>query len=302
MTGEKSLEFRELSLEGSRFDPFVCHSERSEESRGQLRRRISKPRCFALLSMTALVCVLSLNSALYATDTAIKERIPYKKPVRVRIPPQLLIDAIREEFQSKSPLWRTFWQNFVVEDDEIKDEFVIIARSVERNWAFAIIKEDCPKPFTYERLVEQVSTGGTPVRMDVLVGIKRKRSFFRYVVQVYQPMYEHWKNPCFVWNLPPGMAQDNFYKENYTMKSYSENLSKKVYDLVERYSRWKPPKQVTQIPAIRGKEVELIGGEAEELTDEEKLLPIFEQEKILEKRKKQQEKREKKEKKVKQGS
>lgn len=262
----------------------------------ELKKRKGKKRfinLFASLPL-CLFSIIFLTTSAEASDTMIKERIPYQKPIRVRIPPQLLIDALREEFQAKSPLWRTFWQNFVVEDDEVKDEFVIIARSVERNWAFGILREDCPKPYHYEQLRQQIEAGGTPVRLDVLVGIKRKRSFFRYVVQVYQPMYEYWKNPCYVWNLPPGMSQDSFYKENYTMKTYSDNLVKKVYDLVERYSKWRPPEQVTKIPAIRGRGEELIGGEAEDLTDEEKQLPLFEQEKILEKRRREREKKEKK--------
>lgn len=224
------------------------------------------------------------------TDVLIKDRKQFSKSIRTRMPPQIIIDAIQKDFQSHSPVWKTFWQTFVVEDDELKDEFVIIARSMEKPWAFGMLKEDCPKPVNYEDLKNQVETGGTPVRIDVLIGVKRKRSWFRYIINVYEPMYIYWKNPCYTWNLPPGKAKDDFYSKNYTMQVYAENLREKVYDLVKEYNNWKPSKQVKKIPAMKGSGKELIGGEAEELTDDEKKLSISEQEKIIEKRKKEKKK------------
>lgn len=225
-----------------------------------------------------------------ATDVLIKERIQYGKSIRTRMPPQIMIDTIQQEFKAMSVLWGTSWQTFVVEDDESKDEFVIIARSTEKRWAFNLLKEDCPKPDNYEDLKNEINAGGTPVRMDMLIGVKKKRSFFRYVVNVYQPMYEHWKNPCYEWDFPPGKAKDKFYKDNYTMRVYSKNLSAQVYDILKNFSAWKPPKTLKTIPAIKGKGQELIGGDADELTDQEKALPISVQKKILEQRRKAREK------------
>lgn len=231
---------------------------------------------------------LALQGATFAEspDSLIKERKVYGKVLRTRMPPQVMIETIQKEFTAQSPKWRTFWQNFVIEDDEDKDEFVIIARSMERKWAFGLSNTGCTPPDNYEQLKNDISNGGTPVRMDAIIGVKRKRSFFRYTVTVYQPMYEHWKNPCFVWNLAPGTSKDAFYKENYNMQVYAENLVKDIYEVAKRYDGWKSPKNLQKIPAIRGAGYEYIGGEADTLTDEEKQLPMDQQEKLLEKRRK----------------
>jgi hypothetical protein len=242
---------------------------------------------FQILAVLVVGTAIILSQTARASDeTLIKDRRPFGKTIRTRMPPQILIDVLQNDFNNMSIEWSTFWQNFVIEDDENKDEFVIIARSVPKLWAFGVLKEDCAKPENFEDLKKSVEKGGTPVRMDVLVGIRKKRSFFRYVITVYEPMHLFGRNPCYVWNLPPGKSGDKFYRENYTMEAYSKNLKKQVYDLVSRYSDWRPPKKVKKIPAIKGPGQELIGGEAEELTDEEKKLPLKEQEKILKERRK----------------
>lgn len=249
-----------------------------------------------LIRLTVFLCAvllfsIELNASI--SDVLVQERKQFGKPIRTKMPPQLIIDTLQKQLDAVSPGWQTFWQNFVVEDDELKDEYLIIGRSVEKRWAFGVLDEDCPKPENFEQLKSEVRSGGTPVRMDLLIGIKKKRAWFRYVVNVYEPVYPYWKNPCYVWNLPPELSKDKFYNENYTMKVYSENLRKKVYLLVSELSGWKPPKQVEKIPAIKGSGKELIGGEAEELTDEEKALPLAKQEKILEKRRKERKKQKK---------
>ena len=238
------------------------------------------------------LAVFIASNSFAATDLLIKERKQFGKTIRTKMPPQLMIDTLQKEFQAASPKWQTFWQTFVVEDDPSKDEFVIIARSVEKKWAFSLEKKDCPKPENYDQLIQEINTGGTPVRMDVLVGIKRQKSWFRYNVNVYEPMYEQWKNPCVLWSLPPGgLAKDKFYKDNYTTKVYAENLKNNVYDLVKVFADWKPPRNLKKIPAIRGSGQELIGGGSEDLlTDEEKKLPIKKQEKLLKKRIKERDK------------
>ncbi len=223
-------------------------------------------------------------------DTLIKERKPYGKVIRTRMPPQVMIDAIQKEFNVNSTRWKTTWQTFVVEDDEDKDEFVIIARSHPRQWAFGLTNKDCPKPENYDQLINDIKQGGTPVRMDMIVGVKRTRSFFRYIVTVYEPMFDYWKNPCFEWNLSPGKSKDPFYKENFSAKEYARNLEKLVYETVDDYGGWKSPAKLMKIPAMRGAGQELMGAEAETLSDDERKLPIEQQEKILEKRRKQAEK------------
>ena len=247
-----------------------------------------------VLACAAAACLLIFAAGLNASeDIMIKERKTYGKSIRTRMPPQILIDAVQNDLNKMSPEWSTFWQNFVVEDDQDRDEFVIIARSVEKPWAFGVLKVgmECVKPDNFDDLKSAVEKGGTPVRMDMLVGIKKRRFFFRYTINVYDPMYPFWKNPCYTWNLAPGKAKDKFYSENYTMEVYAKNLKQKVYDLVSSYSSWKPPKKVKKIPAIKGPGVELIGGEAEGLTDEEKKLSIKEQEKILEQKKNEKKKK-----------
>ena len=99
-------------------------------------------------------------------------------------------------------------------------------------------------------------------------------------------MYPFWNNPCYVWNLPPGKSGDKFYKENYTMEVYSKDLGKKVYDVAENYADWKPPKKMKKIPAMKGSSEELLGGDSDVLTDDERKLPIKQQEKILKERSK----------------
>src|SRR4051812_17932381 len=89
--------------------------------------------------------LLLITSPLHAAiDDLIKERIPYGKTIRTRMPPQLVIENVQKVFNANSPKWKTFWQNFVVEEDPVKNEFIIIGRSVEKKWAFGMIKEDCP--------------------------------------------------------------------------------------------------------------------------------------------------------------
>jgi hypothetical protein len=148
---------------------------------------------------------------------------------------------------------------------------------------------DCPQPENYNQLIQQITSGqGTPVQINVPIGIKKSRSWFRYVVTVYDPMYLYWKNPCYVWNLPPGKAKDKFYNKNYNMEAYAKNLKEQVYDLVKDFSHWSPPKKVKKIATMRGPGQELIGGGADDLlTDEEKKLPLAEQEKILQRKQKE---------------
>ncbi len=229
-----------------------------------------------------------------AKDTLIKERKSYGKVIRTRMPPQIMIETIQKEFNLNAPRWKTTWQTFVVEDDQDKDEFVIIARSYPKLWAFGLTNSDCPKPENYDQLTNDIPQGGTPVRMDMIVGVKRTRSFFRYIVTVYEPMYDYWKNPCFEWNLSPGKANDAFYKDNYNTREYAKNLSKLVYETVDDYGGWKSPSKLMKIPAMRGAGQELMGEEADTLTNEEKKLPIEEQEKLLEKRRKKADKEERK--------
>ena len=141
---------------------------------------------------------LSIRMAHATADIFIKERVPYKKSVRVRMPPQIMIDTIQKELQSRSPKWRTFWNNFVVEEDIDNDEFLIIARSEPKKWAFTSLNTKCIMPYEFPQYKSEFeSQGGSQVRMDVLIGIKRKRSWFRYEVNVYEPMYDYWKNDCF---------------------------------------------------------------------------------------------------------
>ncbi len=221
-----------------------------------------------------------------STDMLIKERRQHGKPIRTRMPPQIFIETIQKQFNANSPEWKTFWQNFTVEDDDVKDEFVIVARSYPKKWAFSLLNPNCPKPEDYDQFVNDIARGGTQVRMDALVGIRRSRSFFRYTVTVYEPLFDLWKNPCYEWSLAPGTANDAFYKDNNTTKVYADNLSKQTYEAVSAFDGWKSPKKLMKIPAIRGAGQELIGAEADSLTDDEKKLSIEEQEKLLKKRKK----------------
>src|SRR5262245_20740410 len=93
-----------------------------------------------------LLALLLLGSNAWSersrTDILVKERIPYGTPIRTRMLPQQVIDAVQMEFNAQSPKWKTFWQNFVAEDlesaEESRNEYMIIARSVERNCAFAL--------------------------------------------------------------------------------------------------------------------------------------------------------------------
>lgn len=226
-------------------------------------------------------------SAFAAVDVAVKERKPYGKSIRTRMPPQIVIETLQQQFKRIGPEIKTEWNNFVVEDEAIGDEFLIIARTRERKWAFAMLLENCPKPQDYEILNAQVSQGGTPVRLDVLIGVKRKRSWFRYVVNFYEPMFQYWTNPCYVWNLPPGSAADPFYGKNYRADIYSKNLIRQVYDHMQDYlSNWKPPKKTKRIAQMKGPGQELVGEAAESLTEEERALPIDQQEKILNARRK----------------
>ncbi|OGR96914.1 MAG: hypothetical protein A2902_00770 [Elusimicrobia bacterium RIFCSPLOWO2_01_FULL_64_13] len=234
----------------------------------------------------AALCLTAPAGPAAASDQAfLKDRVKYGRTIRTRMPPQIILETLQKELGSMSPAWRTFWQNFIIEDDEGKDEFVLIARSVEKNWALATLSGDCPKPENYDQLQKDVAAGGTPVRLDVLVGVKKKRSWFRYVIQVYEPMYPFWKNPCYGWNLPPGTSADPFYKDNYAMAVYSKNMSEEISKLADSLKKWKPPKKVRKIPVMKGPGQVLIGGETNELlTDDELNLPVSEQEKILEKK------------------
>lgn len=244
----------------------------------------------AIFLLGAVFCALAGPAGTEETDFLIKNRKPYGKTIRTRMPPQLIIENLQKELQANQPRLQTFWQNFVVENDEKNDEFVIVARSAEKLWAFGLLKPDCPKPQNYDELADKAKLSGTPVRLDAIIGVKKKRSWFRYVIQVYEPMYSHWQNPCYEWSLPADKNSDKFYKENYTLKVYSENLRKKIYDVVGNFSNWKPPKEVKKIPAMKGSGQDLMGGEADELTDEEKALPLDQQMKILERKRLEKEK------------
>ncbi len=227
-------------------------------------------------------------------DIAIKERKPFGKSIRTRMPPQVFIDSLQDIFKQLGMEANTDWNNFVVEDDSIKDEYVIIARTKERKWAFALLKEDCPKPAEYDVYKAQVNEGGTPVRLDVLIGVKRKRSWFRYVVNFYEPMFQHWSNPCYAWNLPPGTATDAFYGKNYRADIYAKNLSQQVYDFMQDYlTKWRPPKKTKRIPLMKGSGQELYGEAAETLTEQERTLPLDQQEKLLNSRRKDRDEQEK---------
>lgn len=243
--------------------------------------------------LVALTFLIALQTGLRADvkDVLIKERKAYGKVIRTRMPPQIMIETIQKEFNIMSVDWKTTWQTFVIEDDEDKDEYVIIARSYPKKWAFGLTNKDCPKPENYDQLISDIGQGGTPVRMDMMVGVRKTRSFFRYVVTVYEPLYDHWKNPCYEWNLAPGKSSDPFYKENFNTREYAKNLQKLVYETVSKYDGWKSPAKLMKIPAMKGAGQELMGVEAETLTDDEKKLPIDEQEKLLEKRRKQTEKK-----------
>ncbi|OGR53676.1 MAG: hypothetical protein A3I11_03460 [Elusimicrobia bacterium RIFCSPLOWO2_02_FULL_39_32] len=237
---------------------------------------------------TTLYFIPSIHAAI---DTQIKERKQFGKSIRTRMPPQIIIDTVQKAFHARSPEWKTFWQTFVVEDDENKNEYVIVARSVEKPWAFSLNKGNCDKPENYEELMNQINSGGTPLRIDALIGVKKDRSWFRYTINIYEPMYSNWKNPCYLWNLPPGKGSDPFYNKNYNMQVYSQNLKKDIVELVKSFENWKPPKKPKKIPAIKGSGQEIIGGEADLLTDEERKLSIEEQEKILKNRVKEQKKK-----------
>lgn len=220
-------------------------------------------------------------------DVQSKERRPYQKTIRTRMPPSLFQEWIQKEFKGASTAWQTDWQTFVVEDDPKTDEYLVIARSQNRKWAFGAERQDCEKPEGLDEYKNDVAQGGTPIHLDVIVGIKKNRSFFRYQVQVYEGMYPLWKNPCYVWNLPPGSVKDPFYGKNYNMAVYSRNLTNQVYELVNHISEWRPPKKEKKIPVMKGPGQEIIGGAAELLTDEEKKLSTEEQEKILKMRRKE---------------
>ncbi|OGR85320.1 MAG: hypothetical protein A2901_04570 [Elusimicrobia bacterium RIFCSPLOWO2_01_FULL_54_10] len=252
-----------------------------------------KVRTLIFLSVFGLgLCV----KAYAFQDVNIKQKVAYKKSIRTRMPPSIFQDWVQKEFQASSSRWQTSWQTFVV-DDQDEDEYFVIARSQDRPWALGVERADCEKPQGFDTLLKQVKEGGTPLHMDCIVGIKKERSFFRYQVTVYEPMYPFWKSPCYVWNLPPGSSKDEFYEKNYTLSAYSDNLRDQVYNLVQNLSEWRPPKTARKISAMKGSGQELIGGESDLLTDEERKLPIKQQEKILENRRKDKEKEEKKKKK-----
>ncbi len=227
------------------------------------------------------------TSAFAYQDVSLKERKAYKKVIRTRMPPSMFQDWVQNEFKTASKRWETNWQTFVVDDqnDRNSDEYFLIARSQDKPWAFGVEKQDCEKPENFETLKSQVMEGGSPVHLDCVVGIKKNKSFFRYQVTVYEPMYPFWKSPCYIWNLPAGSLKDPFYAKNYNMSKYSKNMADNIYALLsESLSEWKPPKQTKKIPQMKGPGQELIGGESDTLTDEERKLPIQEQEKILKKR------------------
>ena len=243
-------------------------------------RPFSKTFLFLLAALA-----LAPIGAQAATDINIKDRIVLEKPIRTKMPPQLVIDHLRKRFQANSKLWGTSWINFVVEDDPIKDEFVIIARAVPRRWIFSLIKPDCPKPLDYDRFMQEAKGEATPVDFAAMVGVKRKRSWFRYVVTVYQPMYEGWKNPCIAWSLPAGGAQkDAFFKENYNTKIYAKNMGAKIYKEMSFLNAWKAPAKGQKIPLMKGSGEEILIEGSEELTDEERQLPLAEQEKLIHQR------------------
>lgn len=249
----------------------------------------------SIVSTALLFSFLICQNGYSATDVNIKDRKPFSKTIRTRMPPQIVIEQIQAQFNAMSTGWGTSWQNFVIEDDPASDEFVIIARSVEKPWAFSLSKKDCPQPENYNQITQQITSGGTPVQINIPIGVKKNRSWFRYTVTVYDPMYLYWKNPCYIWNLPPGKAGDKFYNKNYNMEVYAKNLREQVYDVVKNFSEWKPPKKITKIAAMKGAGQELIGGNSDELlTEEEKKLPIAEQEKILERKQKESTKQKKK--------
>lgn len=251
-----------------------------------MKIKFYKPVLFLLFSVFILSFLIPCS---FAAESLIKDRISYGKVIRTRMPPQLMIEQIQKRFEEVSPRWMTFWQTFVIEDDPSKDEYVVIARSVEKPWAIALLKPECSKPENYEKLLKDIESGGTPVRMNVLIGIKRTRSWFRYTVTVYEPMYSYWKDDlCYEWNLPPEKSKDKFYGKNYTMRVYAKNLKKQVYELISIFGGWKSPKKLMKIPAMKGPGQELIGeGIDEMLTDKEKKLSVEEQEKIYEKRSKE---------------
>lgn len=237
------------------------------------------------------------TSAFAYRDVSLKERRAYKKVIRTRMPPSMFQEWVQNEFKAASGLWKTDWQTFVVDDqDPNSDEYFIIARTKDRPWAFGIEKNDCEKPENFETLKAEVDQNGTPVHMDCVLSIKKNKSFFRYQVTVYEPMYPFWKNPCYVWNLKPGTVKDEFYSKNYNMSVYARNLQDEIYELTSGLAEWRPPKKVKKISVMKGQGQELIGGESDQLTDEERKLPIQEQEKILKKKKKEQENAEKKQK------
>ena len=239
----------------------------------------------SLIFLSALGLGFLPSKAHAFRDVQIKERRPFKKVIRTRMPPALFQEWIQKEFKNWESKWQTSWQTFVV-DDQADDQYFVIARTADRPWAFGVERQDCEKPDNFEDLIAQVQRGGTPVHLDCIVSIKKERSFFRYQVTVYEPMYPFWKNPCYAWSLPPGTSRDPFYSVNYNMSAYAQNLRERVYTLVGRASGWRPPKKAKKIAAMKGPGQELIGGEAELLTDEEKKLSIEEQEKEEKQKKK----------------
>lgn len=232
--------------------------------------------------------LLGFSSNVFAVGEAvlIKNRVPYKKPIRMRMPPQVLIDTIQRELQLVAPSWRTFWNNFVVEDDMESDEYIIIARAVDKKWTFTLKKETCVQPPNYANFERDIKeNGGTDVNFNVLIGIQKKRSWFRYVVQVYEPMFPYKDDTCYLWSLPPGMAQDPFYSQNYRMDIYSKNMAENVYQLLDYMKKWTPPAKGMVVPKMKGAGEELISSEADELLSEKELdLPIEEQRTLIEKR------------------
>lgn len=255
-----------------------------------MKKHLLKKFLFGLLLLLSIQ-IIYIPSTFAYVDISIKERVRYKKPIRTKMPPQIIIETVQKQFEALSPEWMTFWTNFVVEDDVENDEYIISARAVEKKWAFSLLKQDCPKPENYDQYIKDILTDGTPVRIDVILGIKKQKSWFRYQIQIYEPMYLFWTNPCYEWNLAPGTANDPFYSKNYTMKIYAENLRNKVFRQLSDFKDWKAPKKPKQIPIMKGQGKEIIGEGIEFLTEQEKQLPLSEQEKLLEKNAKLLEKR-----------
>ena len=103
---------------------------------------------------------LGLSFPAYALrDVDVKQRVPYKKVIRTRMPPSMFQEWVQKEFNASQGMWQTQWQTFVV-DDQNEDEYFVIARTKDRRWALGVERNDCEKPENFDALLDQVKRIG----------------------------------------------------------------------------------------------------------------------------------------------